>query len=57
MPTNPMRARRFSGGVMSAIYACATVILAPQIPAKSREMSITTRAVLPDNPEPTAKMT
>jgi hypothetical protein len=47
MPIKPIRFDRCSGDVMSAMYACATVILAPQRPANTREAMIIHSAVAP----------
>ena len=56
MPINPILRDRSAGGVMSAMYAWATVIFAPQIPAKLRKRSNIQRATLwLDIPEAMAK--
>ncbi len=55
MPIKPMLLERFSGGLISAMYAEATDKVAPQIPAKTREMSKITRPVEPLIPDATAK--
>ena len=57
MPISPIFLERSSGGVMSAMYACATVMLAPQMPARTREKVRMARAMAGSFiPEPTAKM-
>ena len=45
MPINPIFFERDSGGVTSAMHACATVMFAPQIPASTRETRMMTSAV------------
>src|SRR5437868_1084679 len=55
MPIRPIFCVRFSGGVISAMYALATERFAPQIPAKTREASIIHNPECPVMVDATAK--
>lgn len=50
MPMKPMPRDRFSGVVTSAIYAEATEMLAPQMPAKTRDTSSMDSATAGESP-------
>ena len=58
IPISPILRERSSGGVMSAMYAWATVIFPPQMPANTREMSSTPKAAPGvSRPDPNANRT